>query len=315
MLVFIIAVKHPARSRSYEWVTELLRQTLASVEAQTDRKFATIVVSNKRPQWASSGKNRLFVEVNFPPAPLPSSVDEEYSWSYLDKGAKNAVGLLHARQFNPTHVMFVDADDFVSRRLAEHVRLNPSAPGWYFESGLMYSGQFKIAEVRDRFWSYCGTSHVLRYDLLPVGIDLSAAMSFESVLNSLERFYIQRILGCHLDYSSYLAKRGLELASLPFKGAVWHTDTGENVSRLWWGHTRFGSIWGKRLTAEQAQEFTIPSAPRRIQDTMLLYGWRARSLGAGSVRRILRSGWENDHNDRRVQGVMPDESLSKQQRK
>jgi hypothetical protein len=286
MLAFIIAVKHPARSRSYKWVTELLRQTLASVEAQTNGDFATVVVCNTRPTWAGAGKNRVFVEVDFPPAPSPSSVGERYNWNHLDKGAKNAVGLLHARQFNPTHVMFVDADDFVSRRLAEHVHLNPGAPGWYFESGLIYSGQFKIAEVRDRFWSYCGTSHILRYDLLPVDLELGAAHSLDTILQALDRFYVQCILGNHQDYFHYVATRGLELAPLPFMGAVWHADTGENASRAWWSHTRFGPVWGKALTPDELQEFHIQPTVRTIRDTVLLSGWRARSMIMDRVRRV-----------------------------
>ena len=44
MLAFVIPVKHPARSQSYERVTDLLRNTLASVGAQTDSHFVTIVV-------------------------------------------------------------------------------------------------------------------------------------------------------------------------------------------------------------------------------------------------------------------------------
>ena len=78
MLVFIIAVKHPARSRSYELVTDLLRQTLASVEAQTDKSFATIVVCNKRPSWADAAGNqdsRVFIEVDFPPAADRGAID------------------------------------------------------------------------------------------------------------------------------------------------------------------------------------------------------------------------------------------------
>src|SRR5215467_2637692 len=216
MLVFIIAVKHPERSNSYERVTEILRKTLLSVEAQSNSGFATIIVCNKRPMWARDATNRLFIEVDFPPAAAPANIDELHSWSYIDKGAKNAVGLVHAKDFNPTHVMFVDADDFVSRRLAEHVSLNARAPGWYFDRGLLYSGQFKIAEVRDRFWSYCGTSHILRFDLLPVQLEFNRPVSRDCVLKALDRFYVQRILGSHLDFIPYVSNMGLELAPLPF---------------------------------------------------------------------------------------------------
>ena len=287
MLVFIIAVKHPASSHSYERVTELLRRTLASVEAQTYGNSAAIVVCNKRPAWAVDGPKRLFVEVDFPPAALPKSLDEEHTWVFLDKGAKNAVGLLHARRFAPTHVMFVDADDFVSRRLAAHVRLHPDAPGWYFDLGLLYSGQFKIAEPRDKFSTYCGSSHILRYDLLPVEMDLAAAGSLDGVINALGEPYLRRILGNHQEFSAYVAKRGLTLASLPFPGAVWHTETGENSSRMAWGQKRFGSIWGRRLTSEEAEEFTIPPAARSLRNGLLLCAWRLRSLATGGLRRFL----------------------------
>ena len=287
MLAFIIAVKHPERSRSYERVCELLRQTLTSVEAQTDRNFATIIVCNTRPAWARNGENRLFVEVNFPPAAPPMHQEDMHRWNFLDKGAKNAVGLIHARQFNPTHVMFVDADDFVSRGLAAQVHLHPTAPGWFFPTGLVYSAQFKIAEVRDKFCSYCGTSHILRYDLLPVDIEPGVALSLDLILQKLDSFYVHRILGDHQEFNGYLAQRGLQLAPLPFMGAVWHTDTGENASRAWWGQTRFGPVWGRRLTPPEVQEFNIPVRSRSLRDTMFLYGWRVRSTIAGGVKRML----------------------------
>ena len=147
----------------------------------------------------------------------------------------------------------------------------------------MYSGQFKIAEVRDRFWSYCGSSHILRSDLLPVP-KLGLTPSISTVLDAIDRFYLKRILGCHLDYASYFEQRGLKLAPLPFIGAVWHTDTGENASRLWWGHTRFGPVWGKPLPLDQLDEFSIPPSRRSYRDSATLYGWRARSIMSRLVR-------------------------------
>lgn len=230
MLAFIIAVKHPARSRSYERVTELLRQTLASVEAQTDTNFVTIIVCNQRPPWAIGTNNRLIVEVDFPPAPSPSNVAQAHCWFFLEKGAKNAVGLLHARQFDPTHVMFVDAD-FVSRRMAEHVRLHRGAAGWYFERGLVYSEQFRIAEVREKFWSYCSTSRILRYDLLPVRLELGVAPSLDAVLQALDTFYVERILGNHVDFLPYVAGRGMETRAPPLNGSrLEHGYRGERFS-------------------------------------------------------------------------------------
>jgi hypothetical protein len=218
-----------------------------------------------------------------------------HSWGFLDKGAKLAVGLVHAKRFHPTHVMFVDADDFVSRRLAAHVAANPAAPGWYVDEGLFYSKQFKIAEPLEKFWSLCGTSHILRADLLPVDLDVVAAVSPPAVANVLGQFYVERVLGCHLDFQPHVAKMGLELSPLPFNGAVWQADTGENSSRTWWKYTRFGPVWGKALSPEESLDFTIPIEQRKALDTALLLGWRTRSLltksvsGARRLRGLLRA--------------------------
>lgn len=288
MLAFVIPVKHPARANSYPVTVGLLRRTLESVQAQTDRRFAVVVVCNERPAWASDDEHCMFVEVDFPANAPPTDVAQLHSWTFLDKGSKIAVGLMHAKRFDPTHVMLVDADDFVSRRLAAHVAANPAAPGWYVEKGLFYSGRFKIAEVLDKFWSYCGTSHILRADLLPADLDPDAAVSPSAIARALDQSYVERVLGNHQYFKPYLARMGLELAPLPFHGAVWHADTGENSSRTWWKFTRFGPVWGKPLAPEESLEFTIPIEERKALDTALLLGWRARSLVKKSVTGVSR---------------------------
>jgi hypothetical protein len=287
MLVFVIPVKHPARSASYERVCDLLRNTLRSVEAQTDPHFATVVVCSERPDWAEDTDRRLFVEVGFPPAEPPKSAKDWVNWLYLDRGAKIAVGLLHAARWNPTHVMPVDADDFVSNRLAAFVRQHPEAPGWYMPTGLIWSGLFRIGEPRQKFWSYCGTSHIFRRDLLPVPASLGLNPTRDEVVEALGYEYTEKILGNHVHYLRHFGEKGIELAPLPFIGGVWHADTGENSSRAWWQGTRFGPIWGRPLTREQEAEFTIPPGSRGTPETLLLYGWRTRSTVARGVKKLV----------------------------
>lgn len=286
MLVFVIPVKHPARSQSYERVTALLRNTLRSVEAQTDPHFATIVVCNQRPAWGKDTERLQFIEVGFPPAEPPKDRKDWVNWLYLDRGAKIAVGLRHAQARRPTHVMPVDADDFVSSRLAAWVREHPTHQGWYMPTGLIWSGLFRIGEPREKFWSYCGTSHVFRHDMLPVPDWLPLRPTREQVVEALGQEYTEKILGNHVHYLRYFEERGTPLEPLSFIGGVWHADTGENSSRAWWRGSRFGPIWGKPLTAAQEAEFTIPPGSRAAAKTLLLYGWRARSKMARAVKAV-----------------------------
>lgn len=287
MLVFVVPLKHPARSRDYRIVTDLLRQTLGSIERQRDPRFAAVVVCNQRPDWARDSDRLRFVEVGFPPPDPPARREDWVDWLYQDKGCKVAVGLAHAKAFDPTHVMFVDADDFVSNRLAGWVAEHPDAAGWYMPDGLIYSGLFKIAEPRDRFWSYCGTTHILRADLLPVPDFVTRTPTKDDVIAALDDFYVTRILGCHLDFEEYCTQQGATLEPLPFVGSLWHADTGENSSRAWWNQTRFGPIWGRPLTSAESEEFGVEaSARRKAAVTLLLYGWRARSRVARALRRV-----------------------------
>lgn len=290
MLVFVIPVKHPARSQSYEKVCDLLRNTLRSVEAQRDPHFATVVVCNRKPDWAEDTANRVFVEVGFPPAEPPRDAGDWVNWLYLDRGAKIAVALRHAKRFSPTHVMPVDADDFVSDRLAGFVREHPEAPGWYMPTGLIWSGLFRIGEERGKFWSYCGTSHIFRRDLLPVPDEMGLLPTRDEVVATLGQEYTEKILGNHVHYLRHFGERGITLEPLPFIGGVWHADTGENSSRAWWSGSRFGPIWGRPLTAAQEREFTIPPGGRTTPQTALLYGWRARSVVARTVKRAMGRG-------------------------
>jgi hypothetical protein len=287
MLVFVIPVKHPARSQSYERVCDLLRNTIRSVEAQTDPHFATVIVLNERPAWAEDTPNRKFIQVDFPPAEAPRTQKDWVNWLYMDRGAKIAVGLLHAKEFSPTHVMPVDADDFVSNRLAGWVREHPADAGWYMPTGLIWSGLFRIGEPRHKFWSYCGTSHIFRADLLPVDDAIGPRPSRDHVVSTLGAEYTEKILGNHVHYIRHFGERGITLEPLPFIGGVWHADTGENSSRAWWRGSRFGPIWGKPLTPEQNAEFTIPESQRRPAETALLYGWRARSLVARTAKAAI----------------------------
>lgn len=287
MLAFILPVKHPARSRSYEKVTDLLRDTVRSVEAQTDPRFCTIVVGNQRPAWWEDTPTRRFVEVDFPPAEPPKSRADWVNWLYLDRGAKLAVAMLHARDLGATHVMPVDADDFVSNRLAGFVAEHPDTAGWYMETGLIWSGLFRIGEERHKFWSYCGTSHLFRQELFDVPASLGLRPTRDAVVEAMGHEYVEKILGNHIHYLRHFAERGVSLQRLPFIGGVWHADTGENSSRAWWQGTRFGPIWGRPLSAEQVREFGIPAGARSLPETLLLHGWRTRSRVARLVKRLV----------------------------
>lgn len=282
MLAFLIPVKHPANSRSYSRVTDLLRLTLTSIERQSKRPIGVHVVCNEVPEWAHGFPDVDFIEVDFPPARPPTDSADIYQWIYRDKGCKIAIALDRARRNGATHTMVADADDFVSCRLAEHVAANPGIPGWYFPTGIRYSSLFKIFDIQHEFWTYCGTSHIVRTELLPHTPRFDIRPTQEDIVSCFDPDILNHVLGDHVSWRHHFSTLGHPLEPLPFHGAVWHTDTGDNSSRAWFGQRRFGPVWGKPVGPEQAVEFGLPLEKRPIRASALLYGWRLRSL----VRRI-----------------------------
>lgn len=289
MLAFLIPVKHPARARSYELVMGLLRQTLASINNQSAPSYHAYVVCNQAPAWARQVPNSTFCKVSFPPPAAPHSESEQYSWVYRDKGCRVAVALDAAQRDGASHVMVVDADDFVSSRLAAYVAREPAAVGWYMQEGLIYSRLFKIAAVRSDFWWYCGTSQIVRSDLLPGRRDFGADPSLDTVVNSFDPWLLEHVLGDHAQWRKYFASRGHALEALPFIGAVWQADTGENSSRAWWSGRRFGPVWGTPLTSSQSEEFRIPLEGRGVGASLLLQFWRLRLWAHMRKREYLSS--------------------------
>ena len=113
--------------------------------------------------------------------------------------------------------------------------------------------------------------------------------TIEEVAGSFDPWFLDNILGDHRHWRKYFWDRGGHvLKPLPFLGAVWQADTGENSCRVWWRQTRFGPIWGSPLTAEQSREFGIPIERRSVATTALLQAWQLRSRAKRIAMRLLR---------------------------
>ncbi|GHH76485.1 glycosyltransferase family 2 protein [Promicromonospora soli] len=228
MIAFVTSLRHPVNSDDYPRVEALLRDTLRSLTAQDHPDFAVFVVGNKEPGFLLPDKVH-FVPVDFPPPVLtrgPRTPRDAFVW---DKGTKIGIGLLAARAVEPDHVMIVDADDFVHRSLAGFVARHPDAPGWVLTNGYIYSRARQTFRRQRTFNRVCGTSHVVRFDAYAVPARLDTKASQTQVADGYgERLH--RILGAHHDAVDWLASNDFLLARLPFRGAVYQVDTGENHS-------------------------------------------------------------------------------------
>lgn len=270
MIAFVTSLRNPLNSDSYQRVEHLLKLTLDSVCAQSDDDFVVIIVGNRPPAFTLPRKTH-FVEVDFPPPTTTPGPRTELGPFVWDKGTKIGIGLVFARRFEPDHVMIFDADDFVSRQIAAFVNSHKESPGWVIDAGWMYSSARKVFRKVPEFNRTCGTSFVIPYRAYGVPYELDVHATQDQVAAGFgEKLY--RILGAHRDAQTWHAEQGRILESLPFRGAVYHVDTGENHS----GKTMQGLA--RPSTVALRHEFGVPDQSRLMSSL-----WRSINVGGPRV--------------------------------
>lgn len=216
MLVFVVPVKSAKLSRDWSLASRLFERCLRAICGQTSPNFRAVIVCNERPDVSFHHPNVHYVDVLFPP-PQPDPEEPhtsgyEYSRSKFierqnaDKARKIRTGLEYAERFAPKHSMVVDADDCVSRRLAEFLDGNPGGNGWWFKSGYIHTEGSRFVHLnRQNFNVVCGSSVI-------------AAFPHRNALLSNADFY---------QHAFYNPPEGF--LPLPFPGAVYSMANGENI--------------------------------------------------------------------------------------
>jgi len=240
MLVFVIPLQHPATTSDWPRVLSLLSRTTRSACAQREGPWRAVVVSNRGVPLPGVPPAVEVAEVDFePPDPVPrrENFADEEEWRRalrFDKGRRVLMGVLHARATGEAdYVMTVDADDFVSDRLAGHVAghaagrtTHPSgANGFYLPRGYVWDDGGGWLYLHPEFHLYCGTSHIVRTDLLDLPDRVETA----------DPEYIRWVHGSHKVIAERLQEQGTPLAPLPFPGAIYrigHADSASNSRGL-----------------------------------------------------------------------------------
>jgi hypothetical protein len=210
-----------------------------------------IVVCNEKPDTTFKHSNLSYIEVDFPVPDITSGTAMDIvSRKRTDKGRKLLRGLVAAQEFNPTHTMLLDADDLVSKRLAEFVHQHPQANGWFFNRGYRYTqGSYLIYKKSNDFHTMCGSCNIIRNDLnnIPENPEYNRGYGYY-------KFYID-----HAKVVKVLGEAGTPLEPMPFLGAVYIVQTGENIyfdsSRLYQGIGRY--INYRLVTRSLKEEFRL----------------------------------------------------------
>jgi hypothetical protein len=212
-LTFIIPVRHQSNSSDWARLKRDLTDTVRSIASQDSSDWKAVIVANHGADLPNLCENFDVKWVDFPANELHErgSADKEafYQAVRFDKGRRILAGMLHAGELN--HVMVVDDDDFVSRKLTSFVAANPEKNGWYIRDGYVWSdGGTLLYRYRD-FSQFCGSSLIIKADLydLPESVDAASVD------------YLRRMLGSHVYIKGELRDKGIVLEPLPFTGAIY----------------------------------------------------------------------------------------------
>lgn len=228
MLVFIVPLRSSQTSTSWEQVSKLFERCVKSLCNQTSPEFKVIVVCHERPVTKFEHPQLTYINVDFP-IPVWENNSDTYTRE-TDRSRKIWTGLNNIQQFQPSHVMVVDADDLVSKHLASFVKEHSQSNGWSIETGYeCCEGSNRAYYMSNRFYDKCGTSSIIRYELL----------------DSYKKFQFADVKGFqflhHQSISDLMSKNGTPLEPLPFDG-IYIVGHGEN---LWWASTSLSKMGSK----------------------------------------------------------------------
>lgn len=244
MITFIICAKHYENCHSYKATWKLLKNTLVSVCNQTDKNFDVIVVSNKTLDDFSNNtniKNVKFIEVDWEPPALSDSwqLNSQVSeclgmdQARIDKGSKYILALSQVQKVNNQnhYVMFVDADDFIHKKLAEYVN-NSDADLLKINKGYKL-GKQNTWKFMHKFNKICGTCNITKVELLKSEINfdnIKINSSQQHIIQSTNEYYLKMIIGAHKWSFNYFIEKGYTGGEIPFFSAIYNCTHNEQHS-------------------------------------------------------------------------------------
>lgn len=214
-LTFAIPVRDPRGVADWGTAKQVMATTIRSLFRQRGPRPRVIIGASPRTDLPAMPGDVHVVSIDLPYRALPPE-EGAARWDAIlaDKGLRLAHALAASRPEG--HVMVVDYDDLVSARLTEVVAEQPDAAGWYVDSGYLWDGGPWVSVVPNGFNELCGTSLIVRADLLRIPGDPADPGSLD---------WIKASLGSHKQW-----RNRFDLQPLGFPGAVYRVGWGANVS-------------------------------------------------------------------------------------
>lgn len=233
MFLFLIAIRHPENSTSYQRVEELLNITLESILGQTYKNIKVIIVCNRPPRITTNDERVIMHTVNFPPRKVHENKEENTLSVRKDKATKYLSGLLFAKKFNPKYVYIVDADDWINKGVAEYISNKKPHDLWYCDRGCFVDFSKKEYSDKSGLHRYCGSTFVYNYNFLfeltKANNKIDENSDQARLLSNSDEKFVLRVLSNHDVNYKFFNEKGSVPKKIPIRAVCWVQNNGENV--------------------------------------------------------------------------------------
>lgn len=215
-LVFLVSLKARASSRDWEDVVRNFRNTLRSIQASTDDRFAIVVAGHDDPREVDPELPAYeFLTANYDPPTDPRRGGH-------DKYRKRRIAgaWLRGQIEQSVRVMFLDADDLVHRDLVRKVMEVPGRVAFSVDQGYRLDVRYREMELRGaRFFMVCGSSFVGTFQKHELPTRPADKQAWFSKFTKHSRTHI------------LAAEKGLPVHNLGFPAVVYLINHGDSLER------------------------------------------------------------------------------------
>ena len=245
---FLIPFKSSQVSVDWSNDSTLLRRTLESIQGQSKDAFRIFLVCHDLPDFTINDSRIHVVHADW----LPPRREGYVSEGMNDKWRKLHLGLVAASADPSSYIMFVDADDLVSRRIVEFCSHDRHPYGYMLKTGYVHRKGGRFMRYTSGF--NCGTNAIVNTSTIamPYTMDITASNNCLILANG------------HTRIEHAMRESGHPLGILPFPGAVYtvhndnHSKSVDGESRLLFFKQTLGNIWSYRYLNDRLRnEFSI----------------------------------------------------------
>lgn len=159
MLITIIPFIADGVANDWQKAVACLERTLGSILGNPEKDLRAMVICQDRPPLKIQDERYVYL-----PSRHPKPDKQDYWAKSRDKSLKEVEGFEAARDFSPTYVMLVDADDLISNTLVSYVHQRPQFDAFCLKTGYEWVEGSSHFTLRPHFNLYCGSSYVSRFD-------------------------------------------------------------------------------------------------------------------------------------------------------